>query len=244
MKEIINKKQQLEKIILESRYPYSLLVYKLIHQNCFKKTINKIDNIGVPCNVNPKEIVPADEQFIRLLDRFIEFFDNTFYFLHNDSYLYIKRIIETNYKELEKFLLSKHYLGDNDYIDFFDDSIYRIIITNFVKNISFVPNLKKLFINEEIPIKKINRYTLEEVRKIKDLLSDIVLANTKNTFNSILLFEDINGSISKILKQMKKKISEYELNERRKSMTNLSILKIDILIEEYLKKKKYLIYLK
>lgn len=244
MKKIDKKKQQLEKIVLESNYPFSPLVYNLIHQDCFKNTINKIDGIGVPCNVNPSEIISAEEQFIRLLDRFIEYFDNTFYFLHNDSYLYIRRIIETNYKKVEKYLLSKHYLGDNDYIDFFNDSIYRIIITNFVKNISFIPNLKKLFIKEKIEIKNINQYTLEEVLNIKDLLSDIVLSNAKDTFNSILLFEDIDDSISKIIKNMKKKAPEYELNERRNSMTNLSILKIDILIEEYLKKKKYLIYLK
>ncbi len=75
-----NKKEALEKIVLESKYPYSMLVYKLIHQDYLKKTIKKIDNIGVPCNVNPNEITSANEQFLQLLNRFIEFFDNSFYF--------------------------------------------------------------------------------------------------------------------------------------------------------------------
>ncbi len=36
-----NKKETLEKIVLESKYPYSMLVYKLIHQDYLKKLSKK-----------------------------------------------------------------------------------------------------------------------------------------------------------------------------------------------------------
>ena len=72
-----NKREVLEKIILESKYPYSMLVYKLVHSNLLKSTIKKIDNIDVPCNVNPNEITSANEQFLQLLDRFITYFNDS-----------------------------------------------------------------------------------------------------------------------------------------------------------------------
>lgn len=240
-----DKQQRLEKIILESDYPYSILTYKLINQGYFKKSINKIDNVGVPSNVKPNEITSADEQFLQLLNRFIEFFDDSFYFLHSDSICYIHMIIETNYKELEKYLLSKHYLGDNNYIDFFQDSIYRIIVSNFIKNTVVSKTLKNLFKNNKIPIKDVKDYTLDEILKINDLLSDIVLANAKNTFAAILLFDDIDKNISKIIKRMnKRKISSKDILDKKKSILSLSLFKIDSLIEEYEKKKDYLIFLK
>lgn len=83
-----DKQQTLEKIILESDYPYSMLVYRLIHQGYLKKTIKKIDNVGVPCNVNPNQITSADEQFLQLLDRFIDFL-----IIHFISYIQILVII-------------------------------------------------------------------------------------------------------------------------------------------------------
>ena len=44
-----NKREVLEKIVLESKFPYSMLVYKLVHSDLLKSTIKKIDNIGVRC---------------------------------------------------------------------------------------------------------------------------------------------------------------------------------------------------
>jgi len=143
-----NKREVLEKIILESKYPYSMLVYKLVHSNLLKSTIKKIDNIDVPCNVNPNEITSANEQFLQLLDRFITYFNDSFYFLHTYTHLCIKLIIETNYKDMEKYLLSKHYLGDNDYIPFFNNSIYRMMVANFIRSINISSKLRKLFIQE------------------------------------------------------------------------------------------------
>lgn len=235
------KKAILEKIILESNYPYSMVVYKLIHHDYFKKTLPKIDNIGVPCNVNPKEITSADEQFLQLLNRFIEFFDDTFYFLHIDSYCYIHLIIETNYENMEKYLLSKHYLGDNNYIEFFQDSIYRIIVSNFIKNVTLSKTLEKLLKKESIACKRIEDYSLSEILKIKNLLAYITLANIKNKFSAIVLFDDINKAISQIEQILvKNKLKEKDILNKKEIILNNYLFKIDLLIEEYEKKKKYL----
>ena len=64
----VNEKEVLEKIVLESKYSYSMLVYKLVHSDLLKSTIRKIDNIDVPCNVNPNKITSANEQFLQLFD--------------------------------------------------------------------------------------------------------------------------------------------------------------------------------
>ena len=149
------------------------------------------------------------------------------------------------FKMIERYLLSKHYLGDNNYIDFFQDSIYRIIVSNFIKNTALSKSLKKLFRNNKIPIKDVKDYTLDEILKINDLLSDIVLANAKNTFSAIMLFDDIDRNISKITKRLNQKnISSKDILDKKKSILSLSLFKIDSLIEEYEKKKDYLIFLK
>lgn len=240
-----DKKELLKSIVLNSTYPYSIFVYKLINEDYLKKSIKKIDNIGVPCNVNPKEITTAEEQFLQLLNRFIIFFDNYFFFLHTNSFSFIQTIIESNYKETEKYLLSKHYLGDNDYITFFQDSIYRIIVTNFVKNMNSFPSLKKLFKKEKIAIKNINDYSLKEIMQIINLLSNISFANYHSPFNNLLLFEDINKNTSKMINRMKKKnASEKQIVERTESLMNFYTIQIDSLIEKYEEKKIHIFYVK
>ena len=240
-----NKREVLEKIILESKYPYSMLVYKLVHSNLLKSTIKKIDNIDVPCNVNPNEITSANEQFLQLLDRFITYFNDSFYFLHTYTHLCIKLIIETNYKDMEKYLLSKHYLGDNDYIPFFNNSIYRMMVANFIRSINISSKLRKLFIQEKIAIKNINDYSLEEIFKINDLLENIVFANARDSFNTIYLFDDISKCIYNRVKQMKKKkLDKTKILSLEESLNLFYSMKIDSLIEEYFKKKKYIKYFK
>ena len=49
-------------------------------------------------------------------------------------------VINTN---VEKYLLSKHYVGDNKYIDFFKENIYKIIFGNFIKQYSGYARSKK-----------------------------------------------------------------------------------------------------
>lgn len=240
-----NKKEDLKKIVLETNYPYSMWIYKLIQEDRFEKTIKKIDNVGVPCNVNPKEITSADEQFLQLLNRFINFFNNSFYFLHTDVYFYITRIIDSNYSKLEKYLLSKHYLGDNSYIPFFQDSAYRIIVTNFVKLLPLSKNLQKLFKKEKIAIKSINGYTLEEILKINNLLSNIVLANHNHSFTASILFEDVQKNLNQTIKLMQKKnVDENLINERRASSTEFFLGQVDFLIKNYNKKKEYIFLFK
>ena len=222
-----------------------MLVYKLVHSDLLKSTIRKIDNIDVPCNVNPNKITSANEQFLQLLDRFITYFNDSFYFLHTYSYLCIKLIIETNYKKVEKYLLSKHYLGDNDYISFFNNSIYRIIVANFVKSVNISPKLRRLFTQEKIAIKNINDYSLDEILNINDLLVNIVFSNAKNFFNTVYLFDDIPKVIKDKIKQMeKKKLDKAKILEQQDGLTFFYSMQIDSLIEEYLKKKKYIKYFK
>ena len=240
-----NKREVLEKIVLESKFPYSMLVYKLVHSDLLKSTIKKIDNIGVPCNVKPNEITSANEQFLQLLDRFITYFNDSFYFLHTYTYLCIKLIIETNYKDMEKYLLSKHYLGDNNYISFFNNSIYRIMVANFIKSVTLSPKLRKLFKQEKIAIKSINDYSLEEILRIKDLLVNIVFANAKDSFNSVYLFDDIPKFIDDKAKQWKKKkLNKANILTQQDSLTLFYSIQIDSLIEEYNKRSKYIKYFK
>ena len=146
---------------------------------------------------------------------------------------------------MEKYLLSKHYLGDNNYISFFNNSIYRIMVANFIKSVTLSPKLRKLFKQEKIAIKSINDYSLEEILRIKDLLVNIVFANAKDSFNSVYLFDDIPKFIDDKAKQWKKKkLNKANILTQQDSLTLFYSIQIDSLIEEYNKKSKYIKYFK
>ena len=201
--------------------------------------IIKIDDVGVPSNVKPNEITSSYKQFIDLLNRFIYWFQENFFYLRLETSAIIETLIKTNYSMFEKYLLSKHYLGDNNYIDFFKDSIYRIMISNFVKNIKYITEIMKLFKIKKIDIKNINDYTLEEVVKIKSLLSDIVFCST-SSFRCFNLFQDIEYFLNKKLKEIK--LSKKDKERFIYNVINYYQVQYECAFEEYNKKEKYLKY--
>lgn len=237
------KKKLLKEIVLNSKYSYDMLVYRLLSKNVLDDIITKIDNVPVECNIDSSEWISADEQFIQLLDRFICYFRNTFFTICSSEYI-IEMIINTNKDRIREYLLSKHYLGDNNYIDFFNESIYKIFISNFVQNSSYIPLINNLFIKEKLEIKNINDYNLNEILKIVTLISDLLLcSNGKNSV--IYIFYNIDYESNQYIEKNKsKKKNKNNRKEYKIKLIEHYTYQYELIIKNYIQKKKYLKYFK
>ena len=120
-----------------------------------------------------------------------------------------------------------------------NEKIYKIIISNFISNSKYIPNIKGILAEHNLSLKNINNYSLEETTKIMELLSDIVFS--KNSDNKgIILFENINTNI----KHNMKKLDYPKLNKYKESFIEYYIHKYDLVFKDYHTKKKYIKYFK
>lgn len=241
------KKENLKWIILNSKHNYDLLIYRLLNKQCLDEIIDCIDDIPVTSNVDPKEIITANEQFIILLNRFILCYKRTFYMQNLDEFI-IEYIIESNIEQMKIYLLSKYYQGDNNYISFFNDNIYRIMVHNFIENANHISIIQDILKKTHIPIKKISNYNLEEIYKIKNILSDLVFCCT-DKLPAAYLFKLLDLEYSKCEKKylQGKKNNETEWKNfkiHKKNIFNQFQIQYKIIFEEYKKRKKYLSHFK
>lgn len=115
--DLIQKKQKMCNILLNSPHDYDLIIYKLLKTDILDEIILKLDNKIVCCNANPSEIYSAEEQFLMLLTRLFDFLLKIFPSLYKVRKVVMEDIINGNKQNVEKYLLSKHYVGDNKYIN-------------------------------------------------------------------------------------------------------------------------------
>lgn len=243
--DVMQRKERLKQIILNSKCSYDLLIYRLLNKKCLNEIISCIDDIPVACDTNPNEMISAEEQFIVLLNRFILYYRKTFHMQSLDEFI-IEYIIVSNFEEMKVYLLSKHYQGDNQYISFFNDSIYRLLVHNFIENATYMPIIQEMLKEANIDMKEIGEYDLKEIYQIKDLLSDLVFCCT-DKFPVVYLFQLLNLEYSKCQKKylLGKRSHESEwrnFQEHRENILKQFQTQYQIIFEEYHKRKKYLSY--
>lgn len=235
-----NKKENLKYIALNGKYDYDTIVYKILKKDSLDQMIRKIDQVPVPCDVRPDDLTSSEEQFVQLLDRFVDWFQEDFPTLSFFCKFIIEEIIETNYNEMEQYLLSKHYLGDNKYIPFFQKSIYKIIINNFIANVKYIPVLEALIQTEGIKIKNYDSIKLDTIIKLERLLSDIVFCNGNNLLLH-LLFSNIDYEIEAVKnKGIKNNNTEFDIKYEIQVLKDYYEFHYELMINIYLKKKEYL----
>ncbi len=240
--ELKKRKGILRNIALNSNLNFDVTVYYLIKYNNLDKIIMKIDDKPVIINTNPDKTLNSYEQFIYLIHHFVSFFNKYFPTTLYISHYIIDILIATNKKDIEKYLLSKHYIGNGKYKDFFQNSIYRIIVSNFIANAQKLECLQKLLLNENIALKNIKEYSLEEILKIIKLMSEIVFC-TNNEFDRLTLFSSIDYDIKdKIRCNKLKKYNKYSENDLINKTIAFYKEHNETLIKSYLNKKQYLKY--
>lgn len=234
------RKDNLKNIILNDEFSYDTTVYRLINTNCLDNIISKLDNMEIVCDINPNNKISADVQFLQLLNRFVVNFKNTFPTISVSSEYIIESIIYSNQTAIEKYLLSKYYLGDSEHSKFFYNNIYKLFIINFINNKKYILLIEDLLKEENIKVKNIEDYEPNEILNIKNLLSCLVFCSW-DKYSSIYLFNSIDCEVVKFTNN---KDCDYEDSEYKKSVIENFKTQYQFIIRDYKKRKKYLKYFK
>ena len=225
---------KLKNLCLNNIKNYDPYILILLDTNYINDLIDKINNV-IKKNQKIDFIM---EKFLIILNLIITEFKYKFIKLSNNISLVLERIIPINEFEIIELLFSNNDIKDCDeYENFYKKNVYKILINNFIRNINQFPQIKILLKKSKIEYKQINDYSYEELTKITNLLSDIVLSSS-NINNSILLFTYFDYEIYNNID--KNDLNDTKINKSK--ILNIESKKINELINEYYYKKKYLKY--
>lgn len=230
--------------LLHQRYDYEMDIYYLLHSVLYAE-VDRIEEKSFSFRVIPQDNKITARQFLVYTNEFIKcmkrYFTNIIPFEHT-----IKGIICGSRKELNDLFDCQ---CDDPYscYDVKDDKkirecIYKIIIGNFIKNAKFVPQIEPFLKENDIPLKQLTDYNLEESEKILKLLSDIVFSQ-RGRCNTYELFENIEDKLQDYLKhKSRSKSKKYTLKDFEEKYINDYIDNYSKMFKSFTNKKKYLKY--
>jgi len=233
----MNLKDKKEDLIKEldiekKEYRYKHIIKELINSSVIDELISKLDDVktipDTTCMpLTKKGYLTANEQFILLLENLIHRYSDDFYFLKFSPSFIINQMLEDN--KYSEYLLCKNYLGNNDFIPYFNENYKNLICFNFISNIIFLSDFSP-DIKEFIKSSKLDTYIKnKKIDKIHELLIHISLCNTDN-FNLDCLFYNI----VKIVKERYEKTKSH--CKSIDSLYNFYIVIIESMIKNYYKK--------
>lgn len=228
------KKDLLRVSVLKNKYYLDPAVYRLIKNDSLSNVISSINEKSLLYKINLENEFNA-EDFLKLLNRLVEIFRDTFPNILIAEYV-LEEIFNSNIKQIEDYFFN---YNSNDKI--LVEKIYKIIINNFISNKKYIDGIKTLLKEKHIELKEIDNYSLEESYTILELLSDLIICKKGRNYH-ILLFENIDKNLNKIKKS--KKVKKHNYEAYKKSFINSYITKYNCIFNSYNKKKKYLKYFK
>lgn len=193
-----------------------IVTYSVIDSYIFDAVIRKIDDISFYYDINVEKDKIKSSTYINLLDYFIKMIRHHFFNMRIDEFL-IKDIVEPNISKFEEYLSSNIEIFDTTIPDVrrnhLNALIYRILISNFIGNIKYIPDIASLLEENNIPVKNIDDYSDKECKNIIELMSDIVFCQ-KGHHNNNYLFVNIETNINDRLEtRHKRNRSEYKNND-------------------------------
>lgn len=184
-KKIINVARKLNN--LEHR----IMTIEIINDGSLDNFIELLNHEKVKINSTSlikKGYITSEEQFLRIIDNFITYFLNIFPTLDRLKVIISLCINSDN----NMTLLSKDYLYDNTYIDYYIYNYNLMIINNFYYNaIKFQDELKDKFKQIKLEPKKINLKNRDDINSLINLLEELCFIN-KNHYALLSLFTKVN----------------------------------------------------
>lgn len=244
------KRELLKYKIFHNAHNYDTLTYSIIKNDVFDEFIEKIKEetfyIDAPLEYDEIDV----KQFISLIDFFIRVLRNIFYG-KNLSTNTIEAIMTSNKKLMAQYCHSRteirQYDTNNNDLDMI---IYKLIITNFIKNAKYIDSIEEVLEERRIKLKDINDYSDKEVCKIVDLLSDIVFCERPHGKSSYsYLFSNIDGGVKDKLNHLKQ-INSKKYNDAKyrvkyeNEYLDLYLKRYKALFDYYYNKKEYIKYFK
>lgn len=191
----INKKiliRRLKKININN----DLLIYKLINNGVLDCSIKKINTKSILKENKPilkKEYIDSYNHYIYVLDNFIDYFHNCFNVGIDSEYDILSSCLNGN----DNIFLNKHYVFNNDNIDYYKMEYNKIIISNFYYNAyTFRKELDSQFDDFSIKVEKIDFNNVGDINKILEMLKTIYMYN-KDRHIVLALFNKVDSSTYK-----------------------------------------------
>lgn len=243
----LNTKKALLKLkAMEERFA-DVATYKVIDSYIFNETIENIEDVSFYYDLNVEKDKIKASTYIDLLDYFVKMIRHYFFNMRIDEFI-IKDIVVPNMDKMKIYLLSNTEIFNTTIPDKkrneLNTLIYRILISNFIRNIEYVPDIKELFESHNIEIKNINDYSEEECKKIIELMSDIVFCQ-RGYMKIDYLFVNLEKKISERLQSRQERNTSRSKDEIfvKKSIEHY-IQEYHQSIKTYNVRKKYLKYFK
>ena len=191
----INKKiliRRLKKININN----DLLIFKLINNGVLDYSIEKLNNKCILKYDKPilkKEYIDSYNHYIYILDNFIDYFHNCFNAGIDSEYDILSSCLNGN----DNIFLNKHYVFNNDNIDYYKMEYNKIIISNFYYNAyTFRKELDSQFDDFSIKVEKIDFNNVGDINKILEMLKTIYMYN-KDRHIVLALFNKVDSSTYK-----------------------------------------------
>lgn len=202
---IKERKRELRKVIKTENNLNSAIILMMINDKKLDHVIESLDNEITPTNTTclvRKGYLTSEEQFIDVLHHIMFRFNVDFWFLKK----YGNTIIETVlcYEDTIPLLLTKKYLGDNNFIPYYELEFKKICIINFYKILKFIDytEIIQQFLDDyKIDIQNFNINKIQDVDKLYNALRLICLCNC-NSYGLLYLFNPLMNEKTKSMYQV------------------------------------------
>ncbi len=226
------------------KWEYDLDIYHLLLSVLYGE-VDRIDERTFSFKVTPQENSITAEQFLVYTNELLKCIKKNFNNICSLENI-IKDIIVGNRNGLDnlyKCQCDDPYLcNDIDSNKKISECIYKIIIGNFIKNAEYVPQIESFLNENDLPLKKLEQYTLEESKKILKLLSDVVFSQRQRRYG-LDLFKNIKDNLEEYLKfKSKSKSKKYTIEDFKEQYINTYIDSYLKIFKSFSVKKKYLKY--
>lgn len=171
----MSRKERLKKIVLNNRC-YDIEIYRIIDSGILDSIIPKLRKKPI-IYYEENKFVDFDEHIVMLLHNFIHFFKSNFRDLCPYFDYVFKCLLRENSNLFLNYLNEGKFVNSSDNFNFYALWNCKLSIANFVKN-TYFSSVKKLFDDNNISIKEINKYSDEEIKNIFDILKGIVNSST------------------------------------------------------------------
>ena len=200
--------------------------------------LERIDERTFSFDIEPAAGMISAEQFISNMNKFLRCMKTNFFNIPPFQ-MCVTEIVRNSEQELKDL---PGYTPEDSSDEKLEELVYKLTISNFIRNAKYVPSIEEELTALDIPIKDVKEYSLDESRKIVQFMSDVAFCQ-RGRGNVLELFDDIGARLDYFAK------SDNYVRNRRKNTEKYKERYINSRIEDYNKmfktynsKKKYLKY--
>ena len=200
--------------------------------------LERIDERTFSFDIEPAAGMISAEQFISNMNKFLRCMKTNFFNIPSFQ-MCVTEIVRNSEQELKDLL---GYTPEDSSDEKLEELVYKLTISNFIRNAKYVPSIEEELTALDIPIKEVREYNLDVSRKIVQFMSDVAFCQ-RGRGNVLELFDNIEArlnSFDKANDSIRKRKRNLELHKQR--YVESRIADYNKMFKAYNSKKKHLKY--